>query len=82
MAKKNYVVKRSGTYGKRGDVIELDLGKDGLTDRQKIMLDEYKKPVVKVDNSKELEKVTAELDETKAALEKVTAELAQATKTK
>lgn len=79
MAKKNYVVKRSGTYGKRGAVVELDLGDDGLSDRQKIMLEEYKKPVVKVDNSKELEKVTAELTKTKAKLEQVTADLVKAT---
>lgn len=75
MAKKNYVVKRAGTYGKQGAVVELDLGKDGLSDRQKIMLEEYKKPVVMVDNSKELKKVTAELADIKAQLEKVTAEL-------
>lgn len=79
MAKINYLVKRAGTYGKRGAVIELDLGKDGLTDRQKILLEEYKKPVVKVSDSGELEKVSAELAEAKAKLEQVTAELLKAT---
>ena len=60
MAKKNYVVLCSGTYGKKGKVIELDLGKDGLTERQSTMLKLYKKPVVMADESKELTEAKAE----------------------
>ena len=36
MAKKNYVVKLTGTYGKKGETISLDT--DKLTERQALML--------------------------------------------
>ena len=74
MAKKNYVVIRSGTYGVRGAIVELDLGKDGLSDRQKVMLKEYAKPVAKAD-SKEIDKLKVELAEVKAELDGVKSEL-------
>lgn len=74
MAKKNYVVKLAGSYGKRGEVVELDLGKDGLTDRQKLMLEEYKKPVIKSDES--------ELKTLKAKVKELEAELAELKKPK
>tara|TARA_R100000951_G_scaffold116795_1_gene131046 strand:+ start:11423 stop:11653 length:231 start_codon:yes stop_codon:yes gene_type:complete len=73
MAKKNYFVIRTGTYGKTGEVVELDLGKDGLSDRQKIMLKPYEKPVAKADESKEL-------TEAKATIKKLEAEIAELTK--
>ncbi len=82
MAKKNYVILLTGSYGKRGDLVELDLGKDGLSDRQALMLKEYEKPVVKVDESKQLKALTAKV----AALELANKELTEAnsalTKTK
>ncbi len=60
MAKKTFTVNRSGTYGKKGDLIELEVPKTGLTDRQKLALVEYKKPVVKSDESAELKALKAE----------------------
>lgn len=75
MAKKNYVVKRAGTYGKVGKVIERDFGKKGLTERQDVMLELYEKPVIKVDNTEELDLLQAEN-------EKLKAELAEALKPK
>ena len=91
MAKKNYVVIRSGTYGVRGAIVELDLGKDGLSDRQKVMLKDYAKPVAKAD-SKEVDKLKSdlaaakgelsgvkdELEGVKSLLESVSAELVEA----
>lgn len=68
MAKKNYVVIRTGTYGKLNQVVELDLGKEGLSNRQKIMLKPYEKPVVKADESKDLSEAKATI---KALTEKV-----------
>ena len=81
MAKKNYRVIRAGSYGAPGDVIELDLGKDGLSDRQKIMLKPYSDPVVKADESKERAVANVaieELTEKLTALEVANKELAEA----
>ena len=72
MAKKNYVVIRTGTYGKTGAVVELDLGKDGLSDRQKIMLKPYEKPVAKADESKELTDAKATIKELEAQVAELT----------
>ena len=41
-----YTILRSGTYGKAGETIELDVKE--LTERQKLLLTPYSKPVVKV----------------------------------
>tara|TARA_R110000851_G_scaffold88592_2_gene193439 strand:- start:125 stop:502 length:378 start_codon:yes stop_codon:yes gene_type:complete len=68
MAKKNYVVIRTGTYGKTGNIVELDLGKDGLSDRQSIMLKPYEKPVAKADESKELSEAKATIGELEAQI--------------
>jgi len=68
MGKKNYLVKRSGTYGKQGDVIELDLGGEGLTDRKKVMLSEYKNPVIKAENSSKLNSANKEIKSLKSDL--------------
>ena len=82
MAKKNYIVLLTGSYGKRGDIIELDLGKDGLSERQATMLAEYEKPVVKSDESAQVKELTKKV----AALELANKELTEAnsalTKTK
>lgn len=77
MTKKNYLVQRAGSYGKPGDVIELDLGKKGLTDRQKVMLSEYKKPVIKIDNSNELNAANKEILSLKEQITKLNAALAK-----
>lgn len=68
MAKKNYVVTRTGSYGKVGEIVELDIEK--LTDRQSIMLKVYEKPVAKADESKELEEAKALIAELQAKLKK------------
>ena len=75
MAKKNYIVTRAGSYGDRGAVVELDTGKDGLSDRQKIMLKPYSKPVVKVDDSKELTKANDALEAANKVNDDVAGEL-------
>lgn len=62
MSKKTFTVLRAGTYGKTGDTIELDVAE--LSERQKLMLKPYEKPVVKVQSD------GAEL---KAALEEIKA---------
>lgn len=72
MAKKNYVVIRTGTYGKLHEVVELDLGKDGLSDRQKIMLKPYEKPVAKADESKELTAAKAKIADLESAVKELT----------
>ena len=89
MAKKNYVILLTGSYGKRGELVELDLGKDGLSDRQALMLKEYEKPVAKADESKQLKELTEsneELVKKVEALELANKELTEAnsalTKTK
>ena len=45
MPQAKFVVKCKSTYGKKGDVIELNT--DKLTDRQAVMLEPYKAPEVK-----------------------------------
>lgn len=72
MAKKNYVVIRTGTYGKTGDVVELDLGKEGLSGRQKIMLKLYTKPVAKADESEELTEAKAKIADLESAVKELT----------
>ena len=74
MAKKNYVILLTGSYGKRSELVELDLGKDGLSDRQALMLKEYEKPVAKADESKQLKDLTAQVK----ALELANKELTEA----
>jgi hypothetical protein len=59
MAKKNYTVIRTGSYGKVGAVVELDVKE--LSARQAIMLKPYEKPVVKANDSKELAAAKAEV---------------------
>ena len=67
MAKKNYEIKLTGTYGKQGDVVEIE---GELTDRQKIMLKPYSKAVVSVKaDTKELDKANAEIAALKKQLE-------------
>ncbi len=81
MAKKNYVVTRTGSYGAVGKVVKLDLGKDGLSDRQKVMLKPYENPVAEVDESKELTEANSavkELTEKITALENANKELTEA----
>ena len=72
MAKKNYVVLCSGTYGKKGKVIELDLGEDGLTERQSVLLKLYKKPVVMADESKQLTEAKAKIVALEAEVKELT----------
>ncbi len=75
MSKKYYVVKRAGTYGKVGKVIERDFGEKGLTDRQGVLIEEYEKPVIKVDNSEEIKTLQAETKELQAKLQESEAKL-------
>lgn len=76
MAKSKFVVLRSGTYGKKGEVIALDVKE--LSERQKVLLKPYKAPVVKGDDGdSEVEKLTAENETLKAEVEKLTTELAK-----
>jgi len=82
MAKKNYVVKRAGTYGIVGRVFEKDFGKDGLTDRQKLLIKEYKKPVVKVDNTEELKSLKSDLEVALSENKKLKSDLEVALKPK
>ena len=42
----NYICKVDSTYGKKGAVIELNAKPEELRPRQKVMLEEYKAPVV------------------------------------
>lgn len=61
-----FLVKCKGTYGKKGDIVKLDIAHDALTDRQKVMLEPYKAPEV-VDMTKPLDRtdkvqVVAELE--------------------
>ena len=72
MAKKNYVVLCSGTYGKKGKVIELDLGKEGLTKRQSVLLKLYAKPVVMADESKQLTEAKANIVALEAEVKELT----------
>lgn len=65
-----YTVIRSGTYGKIGDTIELDIKE--LTERQKLLLTPYEKPVVKVQSDgKELEAALKEIETLKAEIVKL-----------
>lgn len=59
-------VKCKGTYGKKGDLVELPIEHDALTDRQKVMLEPYVAPEVivikkKIDKTDKAQ-VTAELE--------------------
>ena len=82
MAKKNYVVLLTGSYGAKGDVVELDLGEDGLSDRQALMLTEYKKPVVKADDSKQVKELTAKVEALELANKELTEANSALTKTR
>tara|TARA_R110000851_G_scaffold275483_1_gene428096 strand:- start:30 stop:263 length:234 start_codon:yes stop_codon:yes gene_type:complete len=67
MTKKMYTVLRAGTYGKAGEVVELDI-KD-LTERQKIMLKPYEKPVVTIkSDGAELESALEEIEQLKLVI--------------
>lgn len=46
MPQHKFVVKCAGSYGKKGTVVALNT--DELTDRQKVMLEPYSEPEVKV----------------------------------
>ena len=61
MAKKNYTVIRTGSYGNAGEVVELDIKE--LSERQSTMLKAYEKPVVKASESKELAELRARVKE-------------------
>ena len=67
MSKKTFTVLRAGTYGKAGDTVELEI--DTLTERQKIMLKPYEKPVVTIkSDGVELEKALKEIEALKAKI--------------
>mgnify|MGYP003151107393 CR=1 FL=1 len=68
MASKNYVVTRTGTYGKTGDVVELNI--EQLSERQSVMLKPYVKPEGLVDEGKELKDAKALIAELQAKLKK------------
>lgn len=83
MAKKNYMVKSRCSYGEKGEIIDLD---GDLTERQKAMLVEYKKPVAKKSGKDpEVEKLkgenaelTAKIAELEKTVEDITTEIAKA----
>ncbi len=68
-SKKDYEVLRTGSYGKKGDVIKLE---GDLTERQKIMLKPYEKPVSTDEQGEK--KLKAEIEKLKAENAKLKAE--------
>lgn len=62
MAKKNFIVTRAGSYGKPGEVVKVEVGKDGLSKRQKVMLKPFEAPTVEVVDEKATEALQVELD--------------------
>lgn len=68
MAKKNFVVTRAGSYGKPGDVVKVEVDKDGLSDRQKVMLKPFEAPTVEVVDEKATETLQAVLDNANAEI--------------
>ena len=85
MAKKiKHVVLRSGTYGKKGDVILVALPQGGLTDRQQLMLRKYEAPVVEGDEDPQVQvkELTEANEKLTAEVKELTAKLTEATKPK
>lgn len=64
----DYIVKHNNSYGNKGDIVKLD---KPLTDRQKVMLEPYEKPVLASSDTKKLE---AENKKLKAEIKRLSAE--------